>query len=170
MPDLSTNQVIPEILEVKDWQRFRNIRIASLKNDPDAFGGNFEQIMQQTQSEWESKFLQLTPLVAAISNEDIALMTIENLTGDFGATCWIGGCWVAPQFRGQGVMRKLFEFVDSNAKEKSWQVQGLGVWVTNHPAIAAYRALGFEEKGEPVPSSSKPGMFYQRMIRTAHVV
>ena len=58
MPDLITNQVIPEILEVKDWQRFRNIRIASLKNDPDAFGGNFEQIMQQTQSEWESVFNQ----------------------------------------------------------------------------------------------------------------
>ena len=170
MPDSITNQVIPEILEVKDWQRFRNIRIASLKNDPDAFGGNFEQIMQQTQSEWESKFQQLTPLVAAISNEDIALMTIENLIGDFGATCWIGGCWVAPAFRGQGVMRKLFKFVDSNANEKSWQVQGLGVWVTNHSAIAAYRALGFEEKGEPVPSTSKPGMFYQRMIRNSSAI
>lgn len=165
MPDLITNQVTPEILQAKDWQRYRNIRLASLKSDPEAFGGDFDQIMQQSQLEWESKFNQLTPIVATFSNEDIALMTIENLTGDFGATCWIGGCWVVPAFRGQGVMRKLFEFVDRNAQEKSWQVQGLGVWVTNHSAIAAYQALGFESKGEPVPSTSKPGLFYQRMIR-----
>lgn len=165
MTDLIANPVKPELLEATDWQRYRDIRIASLISDPDAFGGNFDQIMQQTQLDWQSKFQQLTPVVAVLSGADIALMTIENLVGDFGTTCWIGGCWVAPQFRGQGVMRKLFEFVDSKASEKSWQIQGLGVWVTNYSAIKAYQAIGFESKGDPVPSSSKPGMFYQRMIR-----
>ena len=165
MADLTAIHVVPELLSVKDWQRFREIRIASLKTDPEAFGGNLEQSMQQTQSEWESQFGQITPVVATLRNKDVGLMTVENLAGDFGATCWIGGCWVKPEFRGHGIMRKMFDYVDLNAQSKSWQVQGLGVWTTNHSAIAAYQALGFVSVGKPVPSKSKPGMFYQRMIR-----
>ncbi len=156
-------------LTKNSWQRFRDIRIASLKSDPEAFGGNFEQIIQQTQADWEEKFQTQVPVVATYQSRDIALMVIENLQGDFGTTCWIGGCWVQPEFRGQGIMRKMFEYVDAKAESKSWRVQGLGVWVTNYAAIAAYEAIGFISKGEPKPSTSKPGMFYQRMIRSTSI-
>jgi ribosomal protein S18 acetylase RimI-like enzyme len=92
-------------------------------------------------------------------------MTIENLTGDFGATCWVGSCWVDPAFRNRGVLRKLFTFSDLISDEKKWGVQGLGVWVDNFDAIRAYEKIGFEKMGEPQQSSRKAGMFYQRMIR-----
>lgn len=149
----------------KSWQRFRDIRVASLTADPDAFGGDLTQILQQSQADWEEKFEAQTPIVATYRDQDIALMVIENIQGDFGATCWIGGCWVQPDFRGHGVMRTMFDYVDQQAENKSWQVQGLGVWVNNFAAIAVYEAIGFSNAGEPKPSTSKPGMFYQRMIK-----
>jgi len=130
--------LIVQELSIHDWQRYRDIRIASLKSDPDAFGGDAQKATAESESEWQSKFEKVIPIVAVIEDKDCALLTIENLTGDFGATCWIGGCWVDPSVRG---------------------------WKYNQSAIDVYLALGFENKGEPVPSTSKPGLFYQRMIR-----
>ena len=93
------------------------------------------------------------------------IMYVENLEGDFGATSWVGGCWTDPKFRGAGLMRAMFNFLDHNALERGWLVQGLGVWTDNDSAIAAYEKLGFVEMGGPQPSSRQPGKFYQRMIR-----
>jgi ribosomal protein S18 acetylase RimI-like enzyme len=92
-------------------------------------------------------------------------MTIENLKGDFSATCWVGSCWVDPKFRERGVLRDLFRFTDDHSVERTWGVQGLGVWVDNASAISAYEKIGFEKMGEPQESTRKAGMYYQRMIR-----
>jgi RimJ/RimL family protein N-acetyltransferase len=59
----------------------------------------------------------------------------------------------------------MFDFLDSIAESKGWTVQGLGVFVVNESAIAAYRKLGFVAMGEPQESTRKPGNYYQRMIR-----
>jgi ribosomal protein S18 acetylase RimI-like enzyme len=90
-------------------------------------------------------------------------MSVEELDGDFGATCWIGGCWSDPEFRGIGLLREMFNFLD--AQDRDWKIQGLGVWIDNYSAIAAYEKLGFVKMGEDTPSTRQPGKFYQRMIR-----
>jgi GNAT superfamily N-acetyltransferase len=154
-------------LSVDQWQRYRQIRLDSLISDPDAFGANVEKTEAETKSDWELRFEKVVPIVAVANGIDSGILTIENLSGDFGATCWIGGCWVNPKYRGQGVMRAIFDYLDENAELRDWKVQGLGVWQDNYSAIAVYESLGFENKGEPVPSTSKPGLFYQRMIRNA---
>jgi ribosomal protein S18 acetylase RimI-like enzyme len=92
-------------------------------------------------------------------------MSVENLKGDFGATCWVGSCWVRPEFRRTGVLQALFDYLDSHAVQRDWLIQGLGVWIDNEIAIKAYEKLGFEKMGERQESTRKPGMYYQRMIR-----
>jgi GNAT superfamily N-acetyltransferase len=93
-------------------------------------------------------------------------MSVENLEGDFGATCWVGGCWVDPRFRGKGVMRALFSYIDEFADRSGWSVQGLGVWTDNEVAISAYLALGFLRAGVDIASTKHPGKSYVRMIRS----
>jgi ribosomal protein S18 acetylase RimI-like enzyme len=105
-------------------------------------------------------------ILAMVDGADCGFMTVENLKGDFGATCWVGSCWVDPKFRQRGVLRTLFSFADSIADERHWEVQGLGVWVDNSGAISAYENIGFKKMGDPQESSRKAGMFYQRMIRS----
>ena len=93
-------------------------------------------------------------------------MFVDRVDEDFASNCWIRGCWVSPESRGNGVMRAFMEYVDSQAGVMPWGVQGLGVWVDNYSAIKAYENIGFTNMGEPRPSTSQPGKFYQRMIRT----
>ena len=148
-----------------EWERLRDIRLRSLKENPEAFGARLEIVSAFTESQWRDEFSKLTHLVATTNQVDISTMTIEILEGDFGATCWIGSCWSDPIFRGKGALRAMFEYLDQYADTRGWSKQGLGVWIDNDSAITAYEKLGFVAMGEPQESTRKPGKFYQRMIR-----
>ncbi len=160
MEEVTLAELLPE-----EWARLRRLRINSLSESPDAFGGNLETEEMLSEEEWRKKFEKLVHLVAVIDGIDIAVLSVENLEGDFGATCWIGGCWVNPEYRGRGVMKALISYLDEHAEERGWKVQGLGVFSDNDEAIAAYEKLGFIRRGELQPSTRRPDRLFQRMIR-----
>ncbi len=152
-------------LSPDEWSRLREIRLASLLESPEAFGSSYEREIAFTEREWRELFNLNSYLVASIDGKDIAMMFLERLRGDFGATCWVGGCWSNPQYRGIGALRSMFDYVDSVKDQRGWQIQGLGVFIVNESAIAAYKKLGFKAMGEVQESTRRPGNFYQRMIR-----
>ncbi|CAB5013832.1 unannotated protein [freshwater metagenome] len=159
------SQIQVALLTSDEWSRLRDLRLRSLLDSPDAFGGTLETEKSFSEEDWRSKFITLDYLVASLDSQDIAIMSVEVLHGDHGATCWIGGCWSDPLFRGQGAFRALFAYVDKHCLSKGWQRQGLGVWTDNYAAIAAYKALGFVEAGEKKASERQPGRFYMHMVR-----
>jgi GNAT superfamily N-acetyltransferase len=161
------NGVVVELISPNEWQRLRSIRLQALTESEHAFGGTLEAESIETETAWRAKFEKNDFLIASVDGVDGAMMYVETLNGDFGATCWVGGCWSDPQFRGKGLMRAMFTFVDQ--QEKDWKIQGLGVWTDNYKAIAAYEKLGFVKMGEDTESTRKPGLFYQRMIRKSLV-
>ena len=152
-------------LDPDHWKRLRHLRLASLNESPDAFGGDPAVEEMWEENEWRAKFEKLTYLVGVADGEDISVLSVENLDGDFGATCWIGGCWVHPKYRGQGIMRKLIGYLDEHADQRGWRVQGLGVFADNDDAIASYERMGFVRMGDLQPSTRRCGRFFQRMIR-----
>jgi len=152
-----------QLLTPDQWERVRAIRLRALEDSGHAFGGTFEAESVEDEATWRLKFVKNDFLIASVDGVDAAMMYIEILNGDFGATCWIGGCWSDPNFRGKKLMRAMFNYIDQ--QEKDWKIQGLGVWTDNYNAIAAYEKLGFVKMGEDTESTRKPGMYYQRMIR-----
>jgi RimJ/RimL family protein N-acetyltransferase len=162
-----TSAVLVDELSEDQWQRYRDLRIAALESDGHAFGSSLEAELLYSEQEWRSKARQYVGIVASVAGEDIGIMTVENLKGDFGATAWVGSCWVNPEYRQHGALRALFHYMDLHANERNWQKQGLGVWIDNEIAIKAYERIGFVTMGEPQESTRKPGLFYQRMIREA---
>ena len=154
-------------LHADEWARLSNIRLKALIDTPHAFGGTYENERLFDEDKWRLEFAKQAFVIASVDGLDAGMMYVENLVGDFGATCWIGGCWSDPDFRGVGLMRAMFEFLDKQAASRDWLIQGLGVWTDNDLAISAYEKLGFVEMGGPQPSTRQPGKFYQRMIRKA---
>jgi len=152
-------------LHADEWARLSNIRLKALIDSPHAFGGTYENERLFDEDSWRLEFAKQAFVIASVDGIDAGMMYVENLVGDFGATCWIGGCWSDPDFRGVGLMRAMFEFLDKQAASRDWLIQGLGVWTDNDLAISAYEKLGFVEMGGPQRSTRQPGKFYQRMIR-----
>ena len=161
------NLVSVDLITPNEWQRLRTIRLQALTESGHAFGGTFEVESAEDETAWRAKFEKNEFLIASVDGVDGAMMYIEVLNGDFGATCWVGGCWSDPRFRGKGLMRAMFTFIDQ--QNKDWKIQGLGVWTDNYNAIAVYEKLGFVRMGEDTESTRKPGMFYQRMIRKSEI-
>ena len=161
------SSILVEQIEPNDWERLRSIRLQALTESGHAFGGTLEVESAEDETAWRAKFEKNDFLIASVDGVDGAMMYVEILNGDFGATCWVGGCWSDPRFRGKGLMRAMFTFIDH--QNKDWKIQGLGVWTDNYNAIAAYEKLGFVKMGEDTESTRKPGMFYQRMIRKSEI-
>jgi RimJ/RimL family protein N-acetyltransferase len=161
------SQIQVELLTAEQWARAKELRLASLRDSAHAFGGNLETESALGESERRANFEKLNYIVASVDGIDSAIMTVENLKGDFDATAWVGGCWSSPEYRGVGLLKAMIKFVDEHAQEKGWQRQGLGVWEDNYPAIAAYEKLAFVAMGEPKLSTRVANKFYIRMIRDA---
>jgi RimJ/RimL family protein N-acetyltransferase len=159
-----SNTVEVSILSKDQWERLKAIRIRALTENSEAFGQTLEEVKALSKDDWFKYYEKSDYLIASIDEADIGMLYIEVLNGDHGATCWIGGCWTDPAYRGKGVMRALFNYIDLHAKEKDWTRQGLGVWTDNFSAIKAYEYLGFAFAGEKMPGS-REGKFFQHMIR-----
>ena len=163
-----SSKVLVSLLRQDEWERLRSIRLRALKENPEAFGADFKEVESRSREDWLKDYNKEDYLVASIDGVDVGMLYIEVLNGDHGATCWIGGCWTDPAFRGNGVMRALFNYIDSHAQEKGWIRQGLGVWIDNLIAINSYKSLEFTFAGEKMPGS-REGKFFQHMIRDVSV-
>jgi GNAT superfamily N-acetyltransferase len=128
---------VVELLTPDQWERVRAIRLRALEDSGHAFGGTFDAESAEDEATWRLKFEKNDFLIASVDGVDAAMLYIEVLKGDFGATCWIGGCWSDPKFRGKGLMRLMFNYIDE--QDKDWKIQGLGVWIDNFSAIAGRR-------------------------------
>jgi GNAT superfamily N-acetyltransferase len=159
--------VVIEVLEQDSWERLREIRLASLEQNPEAFGAKLSSETQYLENHWRERMDRNTFCVASVAGKDVGVMFVEEAPGDFGVTCWLSGCWVSQEYRGQGVMRAFIDFMDSQKGLRNWSTHGLGVWTDNHEAKAAYERLGFISMGDPQPSTRQSGKFYQRMVRTS---
>jgi GNAT superfamily N-acetyltransferase len=159
-----STKVEVSLLSKDEWERLREIRLRALKENPEAFGADFNEVQSRTKDGWLKDYNKEDYLVASINGADVGMLYIEVLNGDHGATCWIGGCWTDPAYRGKGVMRALFNYIDEHAVAKDWTRQGLGVWTDNYAAINAYEFLGFTFAGEKM-SGSREGKFFQHMVR-----
>ena len=159
-----SSKVLVSLLRQDEWERLRSIRLRALKENPEAFGADFKEVESRSREDWLKDYNKEDYLVASIDGVDVGMLYIEVLNGDHGATCWIGGCWTDPSFRGKGVMRALFDYIDNHAQQKGWRRQGLGVWVDNLVAINSYKSLGFTFAGEKMPGS-REGKYFQHMVR-----
>jgi len=152
------------LLTPNEWERLKQIRIRALTANAEAFGAKLHEVISQPKEDWLKLYEKEDYLVASSGGVDVGMLYIEVLKGDHGATCWIGGCWSDPDYRGIGVMRSLFDYIDKHADQKGWQRQGLGVWADNLLAINSYKSLGFNFAGEKILGDTS-GKYFQHMVR-----
>ena len=158
-------QFIVNELRPDDWARLRDLRLRALADSPGNLAGELKDEKKFTEEKWRETFKKLSYVVASIDGKDVAMINVENLVGDFGATCWLGGLWSNPEYRGSGAVRAIFNYMDSVASKHGWMVQGLGVMESNASAIAVFEKYVFTKRGARVESRGKPGNYDFRMFK-----
>ena len=150
---------------VNDVDRLRALRLAALKDTPDAFGAKYEDEVNKPISEWEDRLKNTHWCFVVSEGVDVGLLAVDKAEKDRNSDCWLSSWWIKDEFRGSGIPKLMLTWLEQLCRENNWKKIGLGVWPENIRAIAAYKKLGFTEAQELLPSRSIPGLMYLAMYR-----
>ena len=148
-----------------DWQALRDIRLAALRDAPDAFASTYAEQAAFEEADWRQRiarggtFLAFVPEADASGVPEADASEPAGLVGgyDYGpGTVELISMFVRPRARGRGVGEALIAAVLDWARARN--ATSVHLWVTeiNKPARLLYERCGFSPTGErqPVPSNS----------------
>jgi GNAT superfamily N-acetyltransferase len=136
-------------LEAHEWEAFKSLRIGALTESPDAFGASLDEARARSDEDWRVAALAFTGpdrrlFIAARGDEPVGLGSAVKDSEGIGH---IGAMWVAPELRGTGAGRRVFDAICDWLTAQGCQT--LALWVTdgNERAEALYARNGFVRTG-----------------------
>lgn len=132
-----------------DWAAFREIRVAALRDAPEAFGSTAADAERLEEREWRRRLEQRAVFMAEAANQRVGL--VAGISGDQLGLAELVSMWVAPAWRGQGVGDRLVEAVLAWAAGEGFTSVRLWVAKGNTRAEGLYARHGFESTGRVQP-------------------
>jgi ribosomal protein S18 acetylase RimI-like enzyme len=149
------------------WQAMRDVRLAALRDAPDAFASTYEREAAFTEADWQRRiaeggnFLAYAPELGAAP---------AGIVGGFEAgpgTVELVSLWVRPQARGHGIGRALVQAVAGWAGAKGISRVHLWVAENNDHARLLYERCGFSPTAERQSLPSNVELTEIGMVRDA---
>jgi ribosomal protein S18 acetylase RimI-like enzyme len=131
--------------EASDWESVRDIRLRSLREEPDAYASDYETEARFDADVWKQRLATAASYLAF--DDDHALVGIATglETGD--GDIHVVGMYVAPEARGLGCAHQLLDAITELAIRCWGKRLVLEVAESNIGAAHAYRSYGFVETG-----------------------
>lgn len=136
----------PCFLTADDWRLWRDVRLRSLSDAPDAYGSTYDREAAYDEAAWRAWVERAHPVVIG---EESPVACGGILVTDGGEALVIA-MWVAPDHRGEGLSRAILDALVGWARERDLPVV-IGHNRANPVAAAAYRSYGFVPTGESEP-------------------
>lgn len=130
----------------EDWRAWREVRLRSLREDPDAYGSTHEREVAFLPALWRQRL--------AGTDGPAVLAVVDDAAVGMGAgwqprpgTLMVVGMWTDPAWRGRGVGRAVLDVVVGWAAERDLETE---LWVAdaNPDARRMYERYGFVPTGE----------------------
>lgn len=140
----------------EDWEDLRDIRLAALRDAPDAFGSTYAEQATFTAEQWLNRIAGNSTFLAYLDEDGAGPVGLAGGYQEEPGVAELVSMWVGPLARGHGVGEALIDAVADWARTATNAVT-LHLWVTenNKPAVRLYERCGFTPTGErqPLPSN-----------------
>ena len=138
----------------EEWQALKELRLAALRESPDAFGSSYEheaRANEATLRGWTTGEGWDGAVATFVAEEGARLlgMATAHRPNDEPGTVWMFAMWVRPEHRGHGIGRALVEAVVAHARSLGAEVVMLRVTESNPAAIGVYASCGFIGTPDP---------------------
>jgi GNAT superfamily N-acetyltransferase len=146
---VTTDDIRIRRLEPDDWRTYREVRLASLRDAPNAFGSTAAEEAPLSAARWRDRLTKRAQFAACLG--DGVVGTAGGITSDDGSAAELVSMWVAASARGRGIGDALVTAVLAWAAAEGFgQVQ---LWVSedNVPAERLYARHGFRRTGAVQP-------------------
>ena len=151
-----------------EWQTYRELRLRSLADSPDAFGSTLAAEGSRPDSEWMARLRSGCdsetdlPLIAELNGRPIGLAWGRFPNPDEREKAHLFQMWVDPDFRCRGAGSTLLKLVVEWAAQMGASLLLLGV-TCGSPAVRLYARAGFEPAGDPGPMRADSSLLGQPM-------
>ena len=128
------------LLGADEWQLYRDARLASLRDAPEAFVARFEDEASYDDDFWRERMSRATRIVAERGNEPVGLVCL-GVHNEDPETDAVFGLWTDPSVRGQRVAWDLVATARQKATDNDCRL--LYFWVASDNASAVGFAVNF---------------------------
>lgn len=151
------NQSNLEIVQLSpdDWKEYRDLRLESLRESPQAFSGSLEKEEKFTEKEWREKLEKANSLKSRLLFAKLDGRVVGFLSAVIGDSpklehfVLIDTMYVAESARRKGIARKmLLTLLDEVRNHPEIVKIQLAVTIEQKGAISLYEKLGFKVVGE----------------------
>jgi GNAT superfamily N-acetyltransferase len=143
-------------LAAGEWPLYREVRLRSLADAPDAFCSKLAAEEALDPAVWAARTFAAAasrldrPLIAEIDG-GVAGLLWAKIYPDKPAIVNIFQVWVAPESRGRGVAAALLDDAIAWARTENARAVLLSVTCGDTPAARLYERAGFKNDGLPTP-------------------
>jgi len=147
-------------LESHEITLHRDLRLRALRDSPDSFGETAAEAEARPFAYWQDLTRSVTEpdrhvMFLACEGDAVYGSTYGLRDPEHGDAGRVGGTWVAPLHRRQGVGRALLQAVFAWAREQGFKRLRLWAPSGNAAALTLYRRAGFEDSGNRRPLPTK---------------
>lgn len=136
-------------IRLGEWNTFREIRLASLKDSPDSFATTYESALERTKQSWmdqaESSAEGADSATFLVFDDEspvgVAALYRDENAMDSGELVQV---WVAPEYRGTGTAKELIHSILTWAEEVGITRITTEVQESNNKVLRFYERLNFK--------------------------
>lgn len=95
-----------------DWFAFSRIRLRALQTEPNVFGSNYDLESKYTENDWRERLRSKEVAVFLLFDGETPVgMTGAVIAKDdpTGKTALFWGSWLAPEYRGRGLSKMMYD-------------------------------------------------------------
>jgi GNAT superfamily N-acetyltransferase len=156
--------VVTEIrtLHPDEWEMWRDLRLRSLADSPDAFGSTLEREQGFTERDWLDRLASM-PVVAFVDRTPAAMGGGYRIRPGW---VQVVAMWTDPVFRGRGLARLVLAEIVRTARAENRRLV-LDVARGNSAARTAYEHFGFVATGQSAPLREDSDLLVDQMVLPA---
>jgi RimJ/RimL family protein N-acetyltransferase len=145
-----------------EWQAYRDIRLASLADAPDAFASTLDGELRLSEQDWRGRLTNAATFLGSLGGKVMA--TATGLPQPDNEALLVG-VWAHPDARGTGLAAAVIQAVLDWGKDRT-RIR-LDVADYNEPAKRLYTKLGFTPTGRTGSLPGKPHITEIELALTA---
>ncbi len=154
--------IVIERVHEGEWEKLKEIRLRSLRLDPNAFGSTFEFESGQPDGywkDWAKRAEESRDRITVLARKDGLPVGIGGGISD-GTDVELVAIWVDPSLRGNGIARGMIKCLRG-----LYPSMRFCLWVNtrNESAINCYAKIGFRDSGERQNLKRDSGISEMRM-------
>lgn len=140
----------------EDWPTWRELRLRSLADSPEAYGSTLELEQGFTEAQWRGRVAGWRDPENQVSGPAVLAYADDGAVGmgggyrDEPGMLHVVAMWTDPAWRGNGVGRLVLDTLRGWAEERGLTLH-LDVAATNPDARRLYERYGFEPTGHTKP-------------------